>query len=162
MKYVIGAIIAIGLFISGLLIGKFHYAKTEIKIEKVKVKNTVWKDKHQKLKLSKPIAKEKISVDDLNDLVYCYNSPLRFGHRIQDNEILVMAWDDCKQNEIKYKIKTKNTKKHIFQIAIIYQYQLDYSFETTYLYNLGFIGFGAGLIINKTNPGIKIVIQKGF
>lgn len=157
MKYVIGALIAIGLFIGGVLTGRYYYAKETIKVVKETKYETEWKIKHLR-----PEAEPAFTLENYNTCLTCVNSPIEFGYNLQDNTLLVVGWDECKQNQHEFKIKTVDTKRHIFQLAVIYQYQLDYSIEATYLYNIGIINIGAGVIVNKTNPGVKIAIQKGF
>lgn len=156
MKYLTGAIIAIVLFISGLLTGRFYYAKTEIKVVEKEVTKTEYKYKYLKTE-SKP----KFTEDNFTRLLYCYNTNLVLDTNTKDNTLYVKCYDECKEITGQYKISAKDYK-HFFQAAAIYQYNLDYSLEISYIYNFSFIGIGAGIIINKSNPGIKVILQKGF
>lgn len=168
MKYITGAIIAIilltGTFFAGFYVSQTYFPK-ETEAEKINISDTTWKDKYDQLQkklASMPkIEPEKITPEDLTNLVFCYNHGLDAESYVEDNILFVTMSDSCKKATIKYKISAKDYK-HFIQAAMIYQYQLGYSIELSYIYNFKFVGIGAGLIINKDNPGIKAILQKGF
>lgn len=95
----IGIIIVI--FLSGLFIGRFYFAKTDIKVIDRVIYKTVYKDKIQ------PVFDQ----DNFNRLLTCYNSELQFKDKTIDNFLFVTAYDDCKENTIKYEIGTKGDWK---------------------------------------------------
>jgi len=114
MKYIIGAVIAIIIFIAGVIIGGKYYAKTEIVVKKEIVYETKWKYKELKKEAS-PIFDQ----ENFDRLLNCYDSPLRFGYNIQNNEILVKAWDDCKEGEVKYEIGTSGNYKIYIAVGLV-------------------------------------------
>ena len=127
----IGIGILIGILISAGLAfaGRQYLVKTEIKIKEVKIEDTIWKDKYLQLqqKLSKmpkkitEAEKEKISVDDLSNLIWCYNSPLDFAHYTDHNFVYVTVTDGCKEAKAQYKIKViqKGNWKVYLTIGVI-------------------------------------------
>jgi len=87
-------LIIIFIFLSGLFVGRFYFSKTEIKVTERIVYKTEWKEKIQ------PIFDQ----DNFNRLLTCYNSELRFKDRTENNYLFVTAFDECKENTIKYEI----------------------------------------------------------
>lgn len=112
----------------GVSVGSYYYGRykipAEIEVREVQVEDTVWKDKYEKLrskiaKMPKQITeteKEQMSVDDISDLVFCYNSSISFEHYTENNYLHVKAMDSCKSTEARFKIGSKNGWK-VYLIA---------------------------------------------
>jgi hypothetical protein len=126
-KIIIGAVIAIVLFLSGLMIGRYVFYKTEIKVEEVKVEDTIWKDKYNQLQkkvvsMPKQITqadKEKITDDDLSDLIFCYNASLDFEDHTENNILFVTAFTPCKEATAEYKIGVRNNYAVYLTIGLV-------------------------------------------
>ena len=104
LKYITGAIIAIILFAGGVLLGKHYFSSTEIKVVEKKVYETVWKTK---VKYVKAETKDDLVLEDCNNLIDWYNSPLEFKDHTENNYLYVTAFDLAKSAEVRYKIGTK-------------------------------------------------------
>ena len=124
LKYISGAIIAVLLFVGGVIYGKYSSTQ-EFEIKYVEIEDTVWKDKYLKLKKkfnkSRITAKdkEKISLDDLNNLVWCYNNSLEYSHYTESDYLFVSVTDGCKSAEAKFKIGTKDNWTMYFTIGAV-------------------------------------------
>lgn len=108
IKYItIGTLIAIILFVSGLFIGKHYFSKTEIKIEEKIVYKTEWKTKIEYV----------YTQDNFDALYKCYQSPIIFDERIENNYLSITAFDDCKEATARYKIGQKGNWKIYLTVA---------------------------------------------
>jgi hypothetical protein len=112
MKYLIGIIIAIILFTGGVLCGKFYFSTQEIKIVDKVVYKTEYKTEYIHLKDD-----PEYNLDNFNDLLTCYNSPITFQDYTKSDYLHVIASDQCKQSEVKYKIGTKGNWTMYFAIG---------------------------------------------
>jgi hypothetical protein len=150
ISFLIGAGVAI-------IMTKSFWPTHKIEIRKIIEYKTQWKTQIEYVN-SRPI----ISEDNFKKLLECLESEINFKDEIKDEYITVTASDACKENKVRYKLKITDFDRHIFQASAMYQYKIGYSTEISYINNLGFMGIGGGVIINKNNPGFKIIIQKGF
>jgi hypothetical protein len=103
MRYLIGVIIAVVLFTGGAICGKYYFSTQEIKIVDKVVYKTEYKTKYIHLK-----DEPEYNLDNFNDLLTCYNSPITFRDYTESDYLHVVAQDNCKSAEVKYKIGTKN------------------------------------------------------
>ena len=129
-KIIIGALIAIvlltGTFFTGLYFGKTYFPQ-KIKVKEVKVENTIWKDKYDQLqkkiasmpKQITPADKEKITDNNLSDLIFCYNASLDFKDHVENNTLFVTAYTPCKEATAKYEIGTKGDYKIYLTVGVI-------------------------------------------
>lgn len=114
MKIITGAIIAIGLFISGLLVGRYVFYKTEIKVIKETVTKTEYKYKYLKSE-NKPVFDQ----ENFNRLLYCYDSPLLFEDHTEGNTLHVKAYDECKEATVQYEIGSKGNYKIYLTVGVV-------------------------------------------
>jgi hypothetical protein len=114
MKYIIGSVIAIILFISGVIVGGKYYAKTEIKIVKETEYKTIYKYKDLK-----PINNPIFDIDNFNRLLECYDSPLQFETHSVNRSVSVRAFDACKENMIDIEIGSKGDYKVYIGIGAV-------------------------------------------
>jgi hypothetical protein len=86
-----------GIFIVGLLVGKFYFAKTEIKVVDRIIYKTIYKE---------PIPTEfnQQNFDLLNSWV---NSPIQFKDRTEKNYLFITAYDANKSADARYEIGQK-------------------------------------------------------
>ena len=126
-------------------------AITETKVESTKQVNTQLKQKIEK--------KEELTRKDIVYLTNCYNNPYTVKGNIQGNYLYVDITDGCKSTQARFTIKVKDTKYHIIQAGVIFRYQADISYEISYLYDFALIAIGGGIIIDRENPGCKIIAQ---
>lgn len=107
--YIVSIII---FFVVGLLIGRYKFSTHEIKIETKTVTKTEYKTKIEYVKVPgeiKPVAV--FDQDNFNRLLNCYESPLKFKERTENNYLYVTSFDDCKTSTAKYEIGTKGNLK---------------------------------------------------
>jgi hypothetical protein len=114
MKYIIGSVIAIVLFVSGIFTGGKYYAKTEIKVVKETVHDTVYKYKELK-----PEAHPIFDLDNFNRLLACYDSPLKSEYNVVGNKINVFVWDDCKNTNIEFEVASKGDYKLYLTVGVV-------------------------------------------
>jgi hypothetical protein len=153
-QIIISFLIGAGL---SLILTKAFWPTHKIKIQKVTEYKTHWKTQIEYVN-GRPV----VSEENLKKLLECLESEINFKGETKDEYITVTASDACKENKVRYKLKVTDFDRHIFQASAMYQYKIGYSAEISYINNLGFMGIGGGVIINKNNPGLKIIIQKGF
>src|SRR4030042_1278224 len=103
---IIGSIIAIVLFSSGVLTGRYYFTKTDIKIIEKVVTETKYKYKNLKPE-NKPIFDQ----ENFNRLLACYDSPLQFKTNTINNILNVKVYDDCKEATALYEIGTTGNYK---------------------------------------------------
>jgi hypothetical protein len=106
----IGLIIAMILFFSGLLVGRYKFYKTEIKVIKRVVTKTEWKY----AELKKPAFTE----DNFNRLLFCVNSDLIAKENVKDNWLNITVADECKSIDLKYRIGTAGNMRLYFTVGI--------------------------------------------
>jgi hypothetical protein len=102
-KYIVGVIIAIILLISGILIGKYYFSKTDIKIVTKEVTKTEYKYKFLPTDLN--------DVEKCKQAFDCSNSSINFKEKIVSNTLSVTAYDSCKEATAQYQIGTKGNWK---------------------------------------------------
>jgi hypothetical protein len=103
----IGIIIAI--FLSGIFVGRFYFAKTEIKVVERLIYKTIYKEKIQ------PVFDQ----DNFNRLLACYNSELKFKDRTENNYLFVTALDDCKEATARYEIGQSGSWKIYAGVGLV-------------------------------------------
>lgn len=103
---IIGPIIAIVLFTSGVLTGRYYFTKTDIKIIEKVVTKTEYKYKELKIE-NKPV----FDIDNFNRLLYCYNSEFKTKDIVENNWLKINIADECKSIDLKYEIGTKSDFK---------------------------------------------------
>lgn len=127
IKYIIIAmILLIGVYAGGYYHGRYK-TPAEIEVKEIQVEDTIWKDKYEKLRskmarMPKQITeteKEQISVDDISDLVFCYNSSLEYSHYTKGNFLYVSITDGCKSADARFEIGSKNGWKVYMMIPAI-------------------------------------------
>lgn len=126
-------------------------AITETKVEKTKQVNTQLKQRIKK--------KEELTRKDIAYLTDCYNNPYTVKGNTKGNYLYVDITDGCKSTQARFTIKVRETRYHIIQAGVIFRYQADISYELSYIYDFGIIGIGGGIIIDRENPGCKIIAQ---
>lgn len=156
-KIIIIIIVALGLVFSGILIDRYLLSNP-IEIESIQVEDTQWKDKY--LQLKQKIESGQELNDDDNILAYkCLTNPLSVTGHTEGNFLFVDVTDGCKSTKAKFNIRAKQTKYHIIQIGVAYQYKIGFLYEISYLYDFGIIAVGGGVIVNKEYPGLKFLAQ---
>jgi hypothetical protein len=114
-KYLITIIITSIFFLStGLLIGRYHYPKKEIRIIEKKVYETQWKTEIKYID-NKPVFDQ----DNFNRLFNCYNSELKFRELTADNYLFITVMDDCKEASAKYQIGTVGNYKLYLTVGAV-------------------------------------------
>ena len=63
--------------------------------------------------------KEKITDDDLSDLIFCYNASLDFKDHTENNILFVTAFTPCKEATAEYKIGVKNNYAVYLTIGLV-------------------------------------------
>ncbi len=120
-KALIGIVAALVLFVSGILVGRYKFVKTEIKIIEKEVTKTEYKVKVEKV----------FDQTNFDNLLKCYDSPITFTNYTKDNYLFVKAEDLCKDAEVKYEIKSAGNYKFYIGLsaaglitgAIVYKYR---------------------------------------
>ena len=107
-----GIVIAILLFIGGVLLGKYYFSSIEIKIVEKKVFETKWKTKIV-YRDNKPV----FNMENFNILNDCYTSPIEFEEHTKNDYLHVLAYDNCKQAEARYKIGQKGNWTYYIAFA---------------------------------------------
>jgi hypothetical protein len=106
-NYVKTLIVAVIIFfIAGLLIGKYKFATHEIKVITETVTETKYKTKIEYVN-NTPVFDQ----SNFNRLLACYESPLKFKDKTENNYLFVTAFDDCKEATARYEIGTKGNLK---------------------------------------------------
>jgi hypothetical protein len=95
-KYLTGAIIAILLFVGGVLTGKYYFAKTDIKVVDRTIYTTVYKE----------ATPTEFNQQNFDLLKLWVNSPIQFKDRTEKNYLFVTAFDLHKENTARYEIGT--------------------------------------------------------
>lgn len=112
IKITIGIILSISCFITGVLIGKNNFSKNNIKIIEKKIEITKWKTKIEYVKNPDTGNQQPVfDQDNFNRLLTCYESPLKFQDRTENNYLFVTAFDDCKEATARYEIGTAGNYK---------------------------------------------------
>lgn len=106
---IIGATIAIALFVGGIFIGKYKFSTHEIKIEEKIEYKTIWKEK--------PAQDLPFTQENFDNLLFCATSDLHFKEKTENNYLYVTAYDACKENTARYEIGTKGNWKIYLGIA---------------------------------------------
>jgi hypothetical protein len=96
-------IIIAGMFAAGIIIGKFYFSKTDIKIIDRIVYQTVWKEK--------PAASLPFTQVNFDNLLACTLSEINFKDHTEKNYLFVTAFDSCKENTARYEIGQKGNWK---------------------------------------------------
>ena len=100
LKYIIsGVVIACILFVSGLLVGRYNFAKPEIKVVEKIVTKTEWKTQIKYIDNQPLFDKE-----NFDRLLGCYSSNLQLIDKTENDWLLITAKDDCKEVTGKYRI----------------------------------------------------------
>lgn len=107
-----GIILTIAVFLSGLFIGKKYFATHEIKVITKTVTETKYKTKIEYVKNHDTGNHQPVfDQDNFNRLLACYESPLKFQDRTENNYLFVTAFDDCKEATARYEIGTSGNYK---------------------------------------------------
>jgi hypothetical protein len=115
MKYSLWILIsAIIIFLSGMKVGSIYFAKTEIKVVKETVHETVYKYKDLK-----PEAHPIFDLDNFNRLLACYDSPLKSEYNVVGNKLNIYVWDLCKETNIEYEIGTSGNYKIYLTVGVV-------------------------------------------
>jgi hypothetical protein len=109
LKYIIsGVVISIILFMSGLLVGRYKFYKTEIRVVEREVTKTEYKIKVEKI----------FDKSNFDNLLTCYESPITFKNSTDKNYLYVTAGDLCKDATVKYEIKSAGNMRLYFTVGI--------------------------------------------
>lgn len=114
----IGLIAAITIFAGGLLIGKFYFSKTDIKVVDRLVYKTKWKTEI-KTKIVYKDKEPEFSQENFDIFYNCYTSPISFKDYTEKNYLFVTAYDDCKEAEARYEIGSSGNWKLYFSLGAI-------------------------------------------
>lgn len=162
-SFSIGLVIGIFLTILVGIYAREYFIETDTKIVKEEIEDTKWKDKYLKLKLEVSKTKDGnvvIGQDVFDNLIACASSDLYAKSSIEDNVVTVDIGDLCKESKFRIELKTySKVPRHILQGGYSYSYGIGSGYEVAYLYNFKLFALGGGVVINKTNPGVKAIIQ---
>lgn len=111
MKYIYGVIIAIVLFVSGIIVGKYKFSTKDIQvIEKIEYQ-TKWKTEFRE-KIVYKDKKPEFSQENFNIFYESYQAPIHFKDRTEKNYLFVTAYTPYKEAIARYEIGTKGNWKY--------------------------------------------------
>ncbi len=106
-KFLLWSLSIIIAVIFGIIFGKYYFSKTEIQIKEKIVYKTEYKTKIEYVN----------NQENFNALYKCYQSPINFKEKTENEWLIIHAEDACKSSDIKYKIGTKGDWKVYAAIA---------------------------------------------
>jgi hypothetical protein len=147
-------ITAIICIIGTFVITKLYFPKIELEI----IDSHIGKTQHQiptnNIDINKP--------EDCQTVKDCANSDIKVVAETKENKLYGRAFDSCKSVDFDYEFRATLSARHIIQGGYGFQYGIGSYGIIGYGYQFDFLAVIGNTIINKTNPGVNIIVQKGF
>lgn len=147
--FIIGAVLA-------TLIVKLYWPNVELDIQYVSTSPTTHTTDTSHTDINKP--------EDCQVAKDCANSPIKVKAEVKENKIVGKAYDDCKFADFEIAVKARSTDKYIFQFGAGWTLKNGYYLRPGFLYKTSLldIAIGGSALLNETNPGAEIMIQRAF
>lgn len=151
-----GICLLIGIGLSTLF-WKWYWPETELEKIDEKVEDTVIHKDLSKIDINKP--------EDCETLKKYVESPIRVKTEVKGNKLFGTAYDDIKSADFMVEFRTRDMRKHIFQLGLGWLYRTGYYVRPGYLYNFDLFAIGGSVILpvtNYDNWAVEVMIQKRF